>query len=308
MRASVMNEKIEVAGMSGSLRGRMPFQWIGVLLLLVLPSLGTTVHAQEGPTIVVGGPGGGEDIDKCDYNYALVALVAVKEKDVNSLSGVCRQILDGRAVGPKVSMGTWGDPNVDYRKSKTSATECPDEMVVESITVQISGVNLVHSVAVLCKHLATGARGNGHYVGSGGGVAYEAPAGCGGGAYASGVIIHSGSMVDGVGLWCRVAVATPAPKAPTDKPIRGAGKPKVPTPPSDAPLKVDNGDGGNGGGGNGGGATAATDTTIYDEPGGSDVDYLSAGDPVAIVSCNGDNWCRISTPRKGWVWGDDLSR
>ena len=37
-------------------------------------------------------------------------------------------------------------------------------------------------------------------------------------------------------------------------------------------------------------------------------DIMGAGDPVTIVDCNGDNWCRISKPRKGWVWGGDLNR
>ncbi len=66
--------------------------------------------------------------------------------------------------------------------------------------------------------------------------------------------------------------------------------------------------GGNGGGAGGGGAQAAVDTTIYDRPEGNDIAYLSAGDPVTIVSCNGNNWCQISKPRSGWVWGDDLKR
>lgn len=53
--------------------------------------------------------------------------------------------------------------------------------------------------------------------------------------------------------------------------------------------------------------TAATDTTIYDKPEGEDQAYLSEGDPVTIINCNGDNWCHISEPQDGWVWGDDLN-
>jgi hypothetical protein len=70
----------------------------------------------------------------------------------------------------------------------------------------------------------------------------------------------------------------------------------------------DNNGGGGGGGGGAGGSTAAIDTTIYDEPDGDDVDYLTAGDPVTIVGCNEDNWCQIRQPRRGWVWGDDLNQ
>ena len=58
----------------------------------------------------------------------------------------------------------------------------------------------------------------------------------------------------------------------------------------------------------GGQASAATATTIYDQPEGNDVAYLDAGDPVTIVSCNDNNWCQISKPERGWVWGDDLNR
>ena len=84
--------------------------------------------------------------------------------------------------------------------------------------------------------------------------------------------------------------------------------PQAPPP----PVNVDNGDNGDTNnaddGDNGGGATAATDTTIYDQPAGNDVAYLNAGDAVTIVSCNDDNWCQISKPRRGWIWGDDLNR
>jgi hypothetical protein len=79
--------------------------------------------------------------------------------------------------------------------------------------------------------------------------------------------------------------------------------------PDKPPHTIDNGDNGNQNADNGGGGSAAaTDTTVYDQPEGNDVAYLSAGDPVTIVSCNDDNWCQISKPRKGWVWGDDLRR
>lgn len=85
----------------------------------------------------------------------------------------------------------------------------------------------------------------------------------------------------------------------------------APTAPLKPPIKVDNGNNGDDNppaDGNGGQASAATDTTIYDQPGGNDAAYLQAGDPVTIVQCNENNWCQISKPRKGWVWGDDLNR
>jgi hypothetical protein len=118
--------------------------------------------------------------------------------------------------------------------------------------------------------------------------------------------------VDAVGLACAdyppKTVSPPPPPPPPDKPP----PPPPPKPkPDKPPLKVfdsDDQDQNADTGDNGGGASAAQDTTIYDQPDGNDVDYLSAGDPVTIVSCNGDNWCRISRPRQGWVWGGDLNR
>jgi hypothetical protein len=58
-------------------------------------------------------------------------------------------------------------------------------------------------------------------------------------------------------------------------------------------------------------AKAKTDTTLYASPGGAEIDYLTAGDPVTIVACNNtadDHWCHVSAPKDGYIWGDDLER
>lgn len=71
------------------------------------------------------------------------------------------------------------------------------------------------------------------------------------------------------------------------------------------PRVDENGD--NQAGGNRG--SANTDTTVYDEPEGNDVAYLTTGDPVRIVQCGQpENWCQISAPAAGWVWGPELDR
>lgn len=50
-------------------------------------------------------------------------------------------------------------------------------------------------------------------------------------------------------------------------------------------------------------------TTIYREPAGSEVGYLDKGETVTIIECeeNGQGWCRITKPMRGYVWGSDLN-
>lgn len=56
--------------------------------------------------------------------------------------------------------------------------------------------------------------------------------------------------------------------------------------------------------------TARIATTIFDNPEGNDVAYLEAGDPVTIISCTNEpdnNWCEISKPQHGFIFGADLN-
>jgi hypothetical protein len=153
---------------------------------------------------------------------------------------------------------------------------------------------------------------------------------CRAGMAGTGLGIHFGKDVNAVGLICDPLIIPHSAEAPRSltapvtvvkqKPVVITGRAKktqslsaskTPATPLKPGFKVNNGNhtGGGGAGGNGGGgASAATDTTIYDQPEGNDVAYLSAGDAVTIVSCNGDNWCQISKPRRGWVWAEDLDR
>jgi hypothetical protein len=180
-------------------------------------------------------------------------------------------------------------------------------MVVQAIYLDQSMIRVVHEFWLLCRNLVTGEHHKTAWSltkgGEGGGVGH---ANCGDDSYAIGTWGGYGSLVDAIGLTCATyhpAVVNPPP--PPDNPPPPKPEPK----PDKPPLKVDNGDQSDSGNGDtGGGATAATDTTVYDQPQGNDLAYLSAGDAVTIVSCNADNWCKISKPRNGWVWGDDLSR
>jgi hypothetical protein len=49
-------------------------------------------------------------------------------------------------------------------------------------------------------------------------------------------------------------------------------------------------------------------TTVYAKPAGKEIAYLEEGDRVTIVACedNGQGWCQISRPVKGFIWGADL--
>ena len=51
-------------------------------------------------------------------------------------------------------------------------------------------------------------------------------------------------------------------------------------------------------------------TTIYDRPQGNDVAYLEKDESVTIISCTNEpnnNWCEISKPQHGFIFGDDLN-
>ncbi len=93
---------------------------------------------------------------------------------------------------------------------------------------------------------------------------------------------------------CQVAAIPPEPGS--------SGKPA---------LEIDHqagGGGAKGGGGKGVGSATKSATTVYDEPAGNEVAYLSQGDAVTIAACDENGWCEISEPQRGYVWGGDLDR
>jgi hypothetical protein len=246
----------------------------------------------------------------------MVGLSYKAGKDLNVVWMTCAAMHGPAADGRPSDQGAWGHYADNNHGARGGSIQCPPPMVVQAIYLTESAVRLVHDFWLLCRDLATGAKFNTDWSLTMGGVGGPSGnANCGDDGYATGILVSYGSMIDALGLICTTyhpappAVNTPPPpQPPPDKP-----RPK----PDKPPLKVLNGDddnaaaGGGQGGGNGNvaaaaGAAAATDTTIYDQPGGSDVDYLAAGDAVTIVTCNADNWCRISKPRQGWVWGGDL--
>lgn len=277
--------------------------------------------AWEGDTIRVGGSGGAQDRDLCKSGEAMVGLSYKAGKDLNVVWMTCAATQNGAAVGRPYDRGAWGDGTDNGHGMRGGNVGCPAPMVVQAIYATM-GANVVHDFWLLCRNVVTGEHFKAPWsltMGGQGGRAGNAN--CGDDGYATGMLISHGSMVDAIGLVCTVYQPAPA-KAPADKPIRGVGKPKpakpAPEKPNGSPLAVDNSgsddgqadDSGNGGTSNTGGsrATASTDTTIYDQPDGNEIGYLSAGDPLSGVSCNGNNWCRITRPQKGWVWGEDVDR
>lgn len=283
--------------------------------LLLLAAL-SPVLAFVGDTLRVGGPGGAEFHDPCAPGEVVVGIAYSAGKDLNRMSTSCQALHGNNIDAPAHYLNGHGVP-IRYG-GEHGAIRCPEPMAVQAIYLTESSVKLVHDFWLLCRNLVTGE----HYQtawsrtegGAGGGAGN---ANCGDNGYAVGIWGGAYSLVDALGLTCaeyHPQVTTP-PVVNNPPPPNNTPPPKPKPKPDRPPLKIDNGEGDqdadNGDGGNdtgGGAATAATDTTIYDQPEGNDLAYLSAGEPVTIVSCNNSNWCRISKPRKGWVWGDDLSR
>jgi hypothetical protein len=293
-------------------------------LCLCIAALATRAVAFDGVTLFVGGDNGSRYEDNCDFDaahagYALVAIDYVAGKDLDRVTAVCALVRNGQPDRDPNRLLIRGMDN-DNGSQRTRGNEhCPDGMFVQAIHVTESSVLLVHHFWLTCRNPFTGQKvdtpESGTFGGRGGAPGY---ADCGDDSYARGLRIRGDARISALGLICATyqpppppVVTTPPPPPP---PPPSPEKPK----PEKPPLKVLNGDdnadtgdgndNGNNDAADAGTASAATDTTIYDQPGGSDVDYLTAGDPVTIVDCNGDNWCRISKPRKGWVWGGDLNR
>ncbi len=285
-----------------------PNNWIATILIVVSSlALTSEASAQIGPTEIVGGPGGAPIYDHCPDGEFLTGINYVisgdltnegKNQDMVAVAAVCTTFSGNRAIGTEHALRVWGDPNVKSRYD--SYVKCPLSKAAEQVSVKVKD-SLVNAFALTCRSI------DAHdYQSTGYGTGYSPPANartarCGGGALAVGIVGRYGTQVVGLGLLCKTMAVAPAPPpvdtAPSPTP------PPIENKPAQPPLTVDNSDNGDEGG-----PTAANDTTIYDQPEGNDIAYLQAGDAVTIVSCEADNWCKISKPKKGWVWGGDLNR
>ncbi len=287
-----------------------------VAFLLCLPA--ASAVAFEGNTVAMGGKGGSKFYDNCNRGQnivavhdALVLIDWVSGKDIDMVRANCTAVHDGVPDPATYPLGWRGKSGDNGRFNGVSYNVCPRAMVVQALHASESAVRLVHQFWFTCRNLVTGEHADSARSSTLGGKG-GAPGvvDCGDDAYAYGLLGRYGTNIDALGLMCTTyrppAVNNPPPQG--KKPVKITGKPRTTVPasePGKPPLKVNNG----GDAGDGGvGVSAANDTTIYDKPDGSDVANLSAGDPVTIVRCNPRNWCQISQPENGWVWGDDLNR
>ena len=294
--------------------------WLCLVLLAMVPR----AMAFDGVTDFLGGDKGSRYEDNCDFDaahagYALVAIDYVAGKDLDRVTAVCALVRNGQPDRDPNRLLIRGMDNDNGGQRTRGNEHCPDGMFVQAIHVTESSVLLVHHFWLTCRNPFTGQKvdtpESGTFGGRGGAPGY---ADCGDDSYARGLRIRGDARISALGLICATYQPPPPPVVTTPPPPPPPPPPPEKPKPEKPPQKVLNGDdnadtgdgndNGNNDAADAGTASAATDTTIYDQPGGSDVDYLTAGDPVTIVDCNGDNWCRISKPRKGWVWGGDLNR
>jgi hypothetical protein len=286
------------------------FAALVAILSISLPA-GAASLVVLGDTAQYGGPGGGDFREACGDQEVMSGINVTVGKDINSISIVCQQQKNGVPFGYAYNKRTWGNASDDSGNATCIGT------VVQGIYVATSSANILHHLELVCRDSATGATSrsklyhdhpNWKVLTHAGESARTEFANCGSGAFAVGLFGGYGSHVDRLGIICaKIEDAAPAAPVTPQKPIKHSKHGDTTPAPSGDPLVVIN-DGNGGGGGGNQTATAATDTTIYDEPEGQDVAYISAGDPVTIIGCNDDNWCRISAPHRGWVWGEDLNR
>lgn len=279
-----------------------------------------------------GGQGGVPIHDECQPGDWMVGMLAEGAKDLNQIAVLCQHFQGTKAAGNTYQLTVRGKHAEE--NGVDSGPRCDNGDVVIGMKVDVSKAAVVHRFKLICSTPSgTATYSPGWSKVSGGQVDFSATARCeapnGQQSTAVGVYGGGGDLIHSLGLLCAtngspaalVKVAAPPP-APTPPPP--VVKPPEPVKP---PIKVDNSSAANGGGagnhntfarnraaaagggggGGGGGGSASTDTTVYDGPGGPAVAYLAAGDAVSIVSCNDDNWCQISQPVDGWVWGDDLA-
>ena len=275
-------------------------RWALALAGLGLAMLAASVapgSAQDSYTYGMGGPGGALFDDPCQDGDVLVGFNYTSGKAMNSIAPVCQTVRDGHIVGHDYGLNTWGKAAAGY--DGAYVLRCPPDMAVYAMHVWWDKNGIVHHVRAQCHVLAGNVAGVylKQTITFGGEASQDGVTKCPPGAFAIGMTGYYGALVDKLGLKCRVmqvADTTPPQPPPVVAPPpqqQTTTTPETPTTPQ--PVR----------------RTTATATTIYDSPAGNETDYLNAGDTVTIVSCedDGQGWCKISTPKQGYVWGGDLN-
>jgi len=204
--------------------------------VLALPIAPAT--AQIGNTIVIGGPGGAVDEDRCPDGAVLTGMHFSADKDINTVTPFCQRFVDGHITGDQILLRKWGtppEPREGFDLGDPVYTPgCGPDTAVEGISVQVSNVNLVHSFRFLCRNPLQHVYNNSAYARTYGGASkYEKSVSCGGGAMAIGIVVHHGALIDALGLICKTWIV-PAPV----KPIKTTGKGRTAPTPSGPPLAL----------------------------------------------------------------------
>lgn len=263
----------------------------------VLPAV---ARAADIPTAEIGGRGGQPFADRCDFGDVLVGFEFSAGKAVDMVRALCREVSPAlQLVGDVDRLNSFGGSGGNGTRER-----CSGQSAVTALNVSVDKFGVVHQFYAVCSAIdGSGGSRSLDIDGEGGEASYSDVAQCERG-FAVGIAGGYGALIDRIGLICEDIVATLRP-APASEPPPAPAKKVIP------PMQIDNkaGTGGaNKGSAGGGGNTAKTDTTIYDQPGGSDRAYLSAGEAVTIKNCDDAGWCEISQPERGYVWGEDLNR
>lgn len=254
---------------------------------------------------VIGGPGGAVFADYCRLNDLMIGFNYTAGKALNTFAAVCQSQKNGVLTGTAYGGRTWG---AAAENGVEGDVRCPGGQAVRGLSVFLDNNQDIHHLRTTCGPLLPNT-GQSVYLPAtrtvgGQAVPTSSSAGCPSGSIAVGVQGRYGALIDAIGLICSTFSfhQSPAPTPPLNDPNRPVKCTGVQTPTSKCPYPPNQPTQDT--------RTAHVASTVYDARGGNDVDYLNPGDRVTIVSCDdpaGMEWCQISAPVKGYVWGEDLN-
>jgi len=256
---------------------------------MLLASLFLASPVFAGNTAEIGGQTGDAYNQECGGESLVIGFDYTAGKALDSIGAICGIRANGDWTGAIEHKGRAGGGG----GAGPFTIQCPPFNAVAGVQVFVDNHDSIRHIGVGCFPVPGPDLTYLNTTNEGGEDKYDVHSDCQPFEFATGVYGHSAGLVNSMGLHCMLPVLkTAAPPPPkTDIP---------PPPPKDTttpPPAADQ-------------ATAKADTTVYKVKGEDDEDtnkYLNAGDAVTIVSCGGDNWCEISSPYSGFVWGDDLN-
>jgi len=294
-----------------------------VLLTICFGLIGASAALADTQTKVVGDDRGTKFAATCPPGEALTYMPYRYTNMLAGLGAACR------SVGPQGFNAGYHLPDVFYGPDGESGTAgveynfsfCPNDMAVKALQVFFGDNLVVQSVRLTC-HVVTGskpgvivARTNVTGVESTTSKSVNCPPGM----FATGFVGTYTGGIHSIGLSCHdfsAPAEDPTPDEQTadtgdDGDDENDGGPLV--------LKGDNGPfqlqitiGPDGVtfGPKGKVRVLREDSTVYSDRGKTPVDYLEAGDKVAVVGCEhgGKGWCQIVAPETRLIWGGDFKK